>query len=63
LFPMITIWFTIVTAPMALYLAIRHWKSPKSLVRRTKIRFIFAMALAGLQVLAWATGIIYLVSR
>jgi len=63
LFPMITIWFTLITAPMAIYLAIRHWKSPTSLVRRTKIRFIFAMALAGLQILAWTTGIAYLVSR
>ncbi len=62
-FPMITVWFTLVSAPIALYLAIRHWKSPTSLVRRTKIRFIFAMALAGLQILAWTTGILYFVSR
>ena len=62
-FPMITIWFTLVTAPIALYLAIRHWKSPTSLVRRTRIRFIFAMAVAGLQILAWTTGILFLVSR
>ncbi len=62
-FPMITVWFTLVTAPIALYLAIRHWKSPTSLVRRTKIRFIFAVALAGLQILAWTTGILYFVSR
>ncbi len=63
LFPIITVWFTLITAPMVLYLAIRHWKSPASLVRRTKIRFIFAMTLAGLQILAWTTGIVYLVSR
>ncbi len=62
-FPMITIWLTIVTAPMALYLAVRHWKSPTSLVRRTKTRFILAMALAGLQILAWTTGIVYFVSK
>ncbi|HVP78297.1 MAG TPA: hypothetical protein VMV04_10405 [Thermodesulfobacteriota bacterium] len=62
-FPMIIFYFTLVTAPIALYLAIHHWKSPTSLVRRTKIRFIFAMALAGLQILAWTTGIVYLVSR
>jgi hypothetical protein len=62
-FPMITIWFTLVTAPIALYLALRHWKSPTSLVRRTKIRFVFAVTLAGLQILAWTTGILYFVSR
>ena len=63
LFPMITIYFTIVTAPMALYLAIRHWKSPGSLVRRSKIQFILAIALSGLQICAWVTGIVYFVSR
>ena len=33
LFPLITVWFTLVTAPIALYLAIRHWNSPMSIVR------------------------------
>ncbi len=63
LFPMITIWLTAVTAPAAIYLAIRHWNSPMSIVGRTKIRFILAMVLAGLQILAWAVWIVYLVSR
>lgn len=62
-FPMITVWFTIVTAPMAIYLAIRHWKSPGSLVRRSKIQFILAMVISGLQICAWATWVVYLVSR
>ena len=63
LFPIITIWFTLVTAPIALYLAIRHWNSSMSIVRRTKIRFILAISLAGLQIIAWAIGIAYFVSR
>jgi hypothetical protein len=63
LIPVITVWFTAVTAPIALYLAIRHWNSPTSIVRRTKIRFILALALSGLQILAWATWILFLVSR
>jgi hypothetical protein len=63
LFPIITIWFTLITAPIALYLAIRHWNSPMSIVRRTKIRFVLAIALAGLQIIAWAIGIAYFVSR
>jgi hypothetical protein len=63
LFPMIIFWFTIVTAPMALYLAIRHWKSSGSLVRGNKIQFILAMALSGLQICAWATLIVRCVSR
>jgi hypothetical protein len=63
LIPMITVWFTAVTAPIALYLAIRHWNSPMSLVRRTRTRFMLAIGLSGLQIIAWATWIAYLVSR
>ncbi len=63
LLPMITVWFTIVTAPIALYLAIRHWNSPMSIVRRSKIRLLLAMAISGLQVLAWAVLIVYFLSR
>jgi hypothetical protein len=63
LFPMITVWFTIVTAPIAIYLSIRHWNSPMSVVRRSKVRFILAIAISGLQILAWTTWIVYLVSR
>ncbi len=61
--PIITIWFTLFTAPLALYLAIRHWKSPTSIVRRTKIRFILAIVFSSLQILAWILGITYLASR
>jgi hypothetical protein len=63
LFPIITIWFTLLTAPIAIYFAIRHWNSPMSIVRRTKIRFILAIVLAGLQIIAWIIGIAYLVSQ
>jgi len=63
LFPMITVWFTIVTAPVAIYLSIRHWNSPMSVIKRTKVRFVLAIVISGLQILAWATGIVYLASR
>ncbi|HSR11607.1 MAG TPA: hypothetical protein VLS90_09170 [Thermodesulfobacteriota bacterium] len=57
-FPIITVWFTIVTAPIALYFAIRHWNSPMSIVRRSKIRYVLAMLISGLQILAWG-GMIF----
>lgn len=63
LFPMIIVWLTIVTAPIAIYLSIRHWNSPTSVIKRTKVRFILAIVISSLQILAWATGIVYLVSR
>ncbi len=63
LFPVITVWFTIVTAPTAIYLSIRHWNSAMSIIRRTKVRFILAIAISSLQILAWTIGLIYFISR
>jgi len=63
LLPMITVWLTIITAPITLYFSIRHWNSPMSVIRRTKVRFILAIVISGLQILAWTTGIVYFVSR
>jgi hypothetical protein len=40
------IYFTPITAPMALYVAVRHWNAPRSLVRRTRARSIAAIILA-----------------
>ena len=45
--------FTIITSPMAIYLVIRHWNTPSSIVRRTKIRFILAAVFASLTLIAW----------
>lgn len=59
---MIMIIFTVFTAPVALYLAIRHWNSPMSIVRRTKIRFVLAIVLSTIQILAGNIGIVYLIS-
>jgi len=60
--PIITIWFTAITAPVAFYMAIRYWNAPTSIVGRTRTRFILAMGLAGIQIVAWAVWIVYLVS-
>jgi hypothetical protein len=49
------IWpFTVVSAPAALYLAIRHWKSPRSIVTRgASLRFSLAMLFALAQIGGW----------
>ena len=46
-------WFSIFTAPLAIYLTVKHWKTPTSIIPRTKIRFILAFALASLQIAGW----------
>lgn len=44
---------SVATAPMAVYVALRYWNSPGSIIGRTKIRSVFALALAGAQILVW----------
>jgi hypothetical protein len=48
------IYLSFITAPAALYLAIRHWKSPKGLTQRSRARQIVAIAVAVLQLCGWA---------
>lgn len=65
LLPLLTCWCAIFTAPIAFpavyYLTVRHWRSPSSVVPRTKIRFLLASGIATLGLLAWGAWIIVLV--
>jgi hypothetical protein len=54
--------FSIITAPIALFIAIRHWNAPRSIFHRTRIRYVLAIVISTLEILAWATGI-YLLTR
>jgi hypothetical protein len=51
--PMLIFYFTILTAPIALYVALRYWKAPPSLVERTRPRLVLAILLATLQIAGW----------
>ena len=51
--PMLGFWITILTAPISLFITIRYWKAPGSIVRKTKIRFIAAFVIASLQIVGW----------
>ena len=54
LLPMLFFWPTLLTAPMTLYIVVRHWnKHPCSIIPRTRIRFILAALIALLQILGW----------
>ena len=46
-------WFSIITAPFVIYLTLRHWKSPTSIIPRTKIRFVLAFTIASAQLTVW----------
>jgi hypothetical protein len=47
--PALLLYPMILTAPMVVYLAIRHWKTPSSLIPRSKWRFVGALIMASLQ--------------
>lgn len=49
--------FTCVTAPASIFISLRYWNAPGSLVSRSKIVFILALVLALAQVAAWIWGI------
>jgi hypothetical protein len=55
-------YFWIFTAPLAIFLSIGCWKKPSSLVPRTKIRFILAIAIALVQMAA-IVFVIYAIFR
>jgi len=57
IFPMILFWPTILTAPIAIFLAIRYWNVPTSIIPRTKIRLIAAVVISGLQIIGWSAFI------
>ena len=62
-FPLLVWPFTFITAPMALYMSVRYWSAPTSLIPRGKVRFVIAALLATLQILGWAALIIAFVRR
>jgi hypothetical protein len=63
LLPILIFYFTIITAPMVIYLAIRHWKSPFGFTQRSRIKLIIAAVIATLQIAGWAMGLIAIFAR
>ncbi len=56
-YPLLIFYFTLLTAPIALFIAVRYWNAPTSILRRTKARFVAAIVLASLQLVGWGVGI------
>ncbi len=57
LFPLVTvigIYFLIFTAPAAIFLALRYWNRPGSLLPRTKTRFVCTIGIAVLELGLWS---------
>jgi hypothetical protein len=58
--PMLIFYFTIITAPMAIFVAVRFWNAPRSIVHRTKVRHVLAIIIATLQLAGWALGLFFI---
>src|SRR5947208_899592 len=61
--PLITIWLPVFCAPMAIYLAIRHWRAPASIVPRTRIRYYQALIFAVTEIVGAIWLAAYLIAR
>jgi hypothetical protein len=59
--PLLIFYVTIITAPVALVLAVVHRKSPGSLVRPRRFSYFFGVVFASLQVAGWITLFVFLV--
>ncbi len=51
--PMLLCWATLLTAPIAIYIAVRYWRAPSSIIPRTKIRFVAAIIVACVELFGW----------
>ena len=51
--PMLFFFVTCITAPITLYVVARYWKTPSSLLPRTRFRFVLAALIALLQIAGW----------
>ena len=60
IYPAFLFWVPIVTAPMVIVLVYRHWRTPVSLVRRGRARFVAAAVLAVVELAGLATMFVFM---
>ena len=46
--------FSVITIPATIFVTIRYWKTPCSIMSGSKLRFMLAIIFAGLQIVGWA---------
>ena len=57
-------WFiSFITAPVVIFMTIRYWKVPTSIIPRTRVRFIAAFIIAGLQIAVWSVVLYIFITR
>lgn len=63
IWPILVYPFTLITAPYALFICIKHYRAPGSFIRPSKWRFWFAGVLATVQILGWAALAVTLIAE
>ena len=58
--PLLIFWLTIFTAPVVIFICIRYWNAPGSIIARPKWRFIVALVLAMVQLIGWILFFVHL---
>lgn len=58
--PMLFFFVTVVTAPIAIYIAIHNWKRPGSILPRSRFRFVLAIVIALAQIAGWGALLVKL---
>ena len=54
LLPFFLFWpMTLISGPAVIYYSIKHWKSPRGIIKRSKARFVLAILVGLAQTIAW----------
>jgi hypothetical protein len=59
--PVYGLFFSAMLAPFSLFLALRHWKSPRGIVPRGRARLVWALLVSGGFLAATAAGVVALI--
>src|SRR5205085_10625055 len=61
-YPLLFFYISILTAPMAAFVAIRYWKAPTSILRPGKTLMVVALSVALLEIAGWAVLILVVIA-
>lgn len=59
-YPLLLFYLTVLTAPAAIFVSIRYWKAPGSLVRGKKASFIAAIVISVIEIAGWIALAVFL---
>jgi hypothetical protein len=61
IYPILVFYLTILTAPAALYMALRYWKAPRSLVGGSHFPHVAAIVIALCEIAGWAAFLVFFI--